>query len=93
MKTIPKILNGKYYSIQKNEDGNIEAMCNNCDEVKKGNISSTGNFRTHIKKKHPSLLSQLDEYLNDINSQEKTKKLRQPMLNELNNSNDNVSFF
>lgn len=65
MKQYPKIFDGKYYEIQKDVDGCIEAVCTTCKEVKKGNYLSTGNFFSHYKLKHHSKLQELKAYTKD----------------------------
>lgn len=61
----PKILNGTYFEIESSVgvDGNLLAKCTICNEVKKGNISSTGNFLKHFQTKHPLRLAELKLYL------------------------------
>lgn len=63
-KKIPKILDGTFYTLDAEIglDGKISAKCNECKEIRKGNISSTGNFKSHYKK-HPERLAKLEEYL------------------------------
>lgn len=63
-KRIPKILDGTFYTLDCDvgSDGKISAKCNECNEIRKGNISSTGNFKSHYKK-HPERLLKLEEYL------------------------------
>lgn len=39
------------------------AKCMHCDEIKKGDISSTGNFKSHYKLKHSKQVKALEEYL------------------------------
>lgn len=66
-KLIPKIFNGKFYVVQNESNGNIKAKCTVCGDVRKGNISSTGNFISHYKTKHSSKLNELKEYLKSEN--------------------------
>lgn len=40
---------------------NISAKCNKCSEIIKGNTTSTGNFRLHVKKDHPALNAELNK--------------------------------
>lgn len=60
---MPKILDGTFYTFIKDVDGVIYARCNECDEVKKGAISSTGNYKTHYKSRHKSKFPDLEAYL------------------------------
>lgn len=64
-KKIPKILDGKFYTITANNDGKIDAKCNECGEIKKGHLGSTGNFKSHYKK-HKNRIDDLDKYLKEV---------------------------
>lgn len=59
---IPKILDGRFYTIVSNVDGNIEAKCEECGEIRKGNLGSTGNFKSHYKK-HKQRAEEVEKYL------------------------------
>lgn len=93
-KSIPKILDGRYYAIEKNEEGKIEAKYTTCNQMKKGNISSTGNFIAHFKSKHPAAFKELDEYLKNTRAEDGKNCLRQTFLTDINNpiSNGMVCF-
>lgn len=69
-KKTPKIFDGRFYVIEKLSEGNIEAVCKTCGEVRKGNEASTGNFISHYKIKHSELLKELKEHTKS----EKAKK-------------------
>lgn len=58
----PKILDGIFYTVVSNNDGNIEAKCEECGQIKKGNVSSTGNFKSHYKK-YKEKFDELEKYL------------------------------
>lgn len=60
---IPLILDGKYFSIESNIDGNIIARCTECNEQKKGSLTSTGNFKSHFRMKHLEILPTVEAYL------------------------------
>lgn len=49
---------------------NVEARCVTCTDVKKGNISSTGNFFKHYETKHPLKLKEMKVYtkIKDVNT-------------------------
>lgn len=64
---IPRILDGRYFLIQSNIDGKVSAKCQTCGEIRKGNISSTGNFKSHYKTHLPEL-KELEEYLKQENN-------------------------
>lgn len=60
---IPKIFDGKFFEIVSIDDQErVEAKCMECLEIKKGNVKSTGNFKTHYKK-HTTRLAELESYL------------------------------
>lgn len=61
-KKIPKILDGVYYVIESCDNEKISAKCQQCGDIRKGSLTSTGNFKSHYKK-HPKELKQLEEYL------------------------------
>lgn len=79
-KRIPKIFDGKYYSVKSDIEGNIEAICTACEEVKRGNYLSTGNFISHYKLKHHDQLQNLKEYTKET---VKRRESDQPTLNEV----------
>ncbi|KAH8278538.1 hypothetical protein KR018_004716 [Drosophila ironensis] len=57
--TLPKILDGKFYkNIQPNQKtpGAIQATCTSCFGLISGTTKSTGNFLSHIKRRHKDLL-------------------------------------
>lgn len=64
IKATPKILDGKYFSIQSyvtNE--NIKAICAICNVVRSGSIIGTGNFTRHYKQNHPEKLLEMFEHI------------------------------
>lgn len=63
-KKYPKILDGKYFEINGDVDakGNVKVKCTTCNDVKSGNISSTGNFFKHYEKKHALILNDVKHY-------------------------------
>lgn len=62
---IPRILDGKFFSIISNVEGKLEARCTECGVPKKGLITTTGNFKTHYKLSHPIVYQKLNEYLKE----------------------------
>ncbi|XP_068152129.1 uncharacterized protein pre-mod(mdg4)-E [Drosophila tropicalis] len=57
--SLPKILDGKFYkNIQPNQKtpGAIQATCTTCFGLISGTTKSTGNFLSHIKRRHKELL-------------------------------------
>lgn len=62
---IPRLLQSNYFTIESNVNGKVIVKCLTCGEVRKGDISSTGNFLSHIKRKHPTLMPNVTAFLND----------------------------
>lgn len=82
-KKAPRIFDGKFFIIEAQDDktGNVEAKCTACNESKKGNVASTGNFLSHYKKKHSSQLEELKQYIKS--GKLPATPLRQPILEEV----------
>lgn len=66
-------MDGTFFTIEQNENGKIMAKCMECQEVKKGNIFSTGNFINHYKSKHSSRVKSLEAYLKKIEPHDATE--------------------
>lgn len=66
---IPRLLDGTFYEILKHEGDQVEAMCTNCQSVRKGNIKSTGNFFSHYRSKHESIMSKVRAYIDQKETQ------------------------
>lgn len=81
-KKYPKILDGKYYKVQNDTDGNIEAICTICEEMRKGSIYSTGNFLSHYRNRHQSMIQDLKEHTKP-DTVKKKPSLNQPTLAEV----------
>lgn len=80
-----KILDGTFFTIIKTTGDAIEASCCECNELKKGNLYSTGNFISHYKSKHAARLDELKNYskkTDKSDEQKNTKKDRQPSISE-----------
>lgn len=90
-KKTPKILDGKYFEIVSSVDvdGNLTAKCTICDEEKKGNIASTGNFLKHFNLKHPLRLNELKLYTRK-NVGEKEQKQQQLKIPDVIDATDAV---
>lgn len=62
---MPKLLDGKFYKdVQPNRKtfGGIQATCTTCLGVISGTTKSTGNFLSHIKRRHREILSSCQMY-------------------------------
>lgn len=75
-----RVLDGKFYAILSENGTKIEAKCMQCLQVKKGDISSTGNFILHYKNKHPTEYLSLDSHVKFRNQCH-----QQPQINQLYN--------
>lgn len=60
--SIPRLLDGKYFSITKREKFKVDAMCTICGRPRKGDIRSTGNFMDHFKNAHAHLVKEVEDY-------------------------------
>lgn len=58
----PRLLDGKYFKIEKREGNKVEAICVTCGITRKGDVTSTGNFMEHMKKSHPTLVQSVEKY-------------------------------
>lgn len=93
VKKVPKIFDGTYFTITSQSDEQIDARCSVCEEVKKGKTTSTGNFLTHYKLKHPNQFEKLKEYLKKSHNgaeMNESKAAKQPPITEaLQNTSTN----
>lgn len=64
-KKVPKVLDGTYYTIESNIDGKIDAKCTECGKILKGDLGSTGNYKSHYLRLHKAAFKQLEEYLTE----------------------------
>lgn len=80
-KKIPKMLDGTFYELFGDVDanGNLNGKCTICNDIRKGNISSTGNFIKHYELKHPLRLNDLKLH---SKMKKDTKQLDQPTINK-----------
>lgn len=63
-KKVPRLLNGKYFEIVESSGRNISVKClvPNCHKIRKGTLTSTGNYMDHIKIDHPEILEEVELY-------------------------------
>ncbi|XP_046749836.1 uncharacterized protein LOC124413353 [Diprion similis] len=66
-RTIPIVLDGKFFKIIKQKDENVQAECTQCKRTIKGRFGATTNFLNHLKVKGHSI----EEYLKYKSTQEK----------------------
>ncbi|XP_063979279.1 uncharacterized protein LOC135163619 isoform X2 [Diachasmimorpha longicaudata] len=56
---LPAILDGEYFSVIRIDDSNVTVRCLQCQKLLNGNLKSTGNFLSHIKRVHPILIEKI----------------------------------
>lgn len=90
-KLLPKILDGNFFSVTKRtEDGKVETVCNQCGKIRKGSVTSTGNFISHYRTSHSEQMKDLEAYLKgspQSNEADNNKRPpRQTLLTDINPS-------
>lgn len=61
--SLPKIFDGKYFVVQKIDSEKITASCKLCGCMRNGSIKSSGNFLSHLKRKHTEIYTDCKEYI------------------------------
>ncbi|XP_011877795.1 PREDICTED: uncharacterized protein LOC105567495 isoform X2 [Vollenhovia emeryi] len=56
---LPALLDGEYFTVTRVEDTNVTVRCQQCKKQLNGNLKSTGNFLSHVKRLHPNLMSRI----------------------------------
>ncbi|XP_039312332.1 uncharacterized protein LOC105207515 [Solenopsis invicta] len=56
---LPALLDGEYFAVTRVEDTNVTVRCQQCKKQLNGNLKSTGNFLSHVKRLHPTLMSKI----------------------------------
>ncbi|EFN84099.1 Protein stand still [Harpegnathos saltator] len=56
---LPAILDGEHFTVTKVENSNVTVRCSYCHRCLNGNLKSTGNFLSHIKRVHPLLVDKI----------------------------------
>ncbi|XP_051168801.1 uncharacterized protein LOC127286420 [Leptopilina boulardi] len=56
---LPAILDGEFFSVIRLEDTNVTVRCLQCQKLLNGNLKSTGNFLSHIKRVHPFMVDKI----------------------------------
>ncbi|XP_076243623.1 uncharacterized protein LOC143184914 [Calliopsis andreniformis] len=56
---LPAILDGEFFSVIRVEDSNVTVRCLQCHKHLNGNLKSTGNFLSHIKRVHPLMMDKI----------------------------------
>ncbi|XP_017475179.1 PREDICTED: modifier of mdg4 isoform X1 [Rhagoletis zephyria] len=86
--TLPKILDGKFYrDVQPNLKtvGGIQATCTTCLGTISGTTKSTGNFLSHIKRRHKDIIATCQMYCRT-----KVQNLNAVLSNTYNDDSDNI---
>ncbi|KAF7392952.1 hypothetical protein HZH66_008785 [Vespula vulgaris] len=56
---LPAILDGEFFTVIRVEDTNVTVRCLQCQKLLNGNLKSTGNFLSHIKRLHPLMIEKI----------------------------------
>ncbi|XP_043288534.1 uncharacterized protein [Venturia canescens] len=56
---LPALLDGEFFSVVRVEDTNVTVQCLQCKKLLNGNLKSTGNFLSHIKRVHPFMIERI----------------------------------
>ncbi|KAK2580925.1 hypothetical protein KPH14_005993 [Odynerus spinipes] len=56
---LPAILDGEFFTVIRVEDTNVTVRCLQCQKLLNGNLKSTGNFLSHIKRVHPFMVEKI----------------------------------
>ncbi|CAD6241312.1 GSCOCG00002638001-RA-CDS [Cotesia congregata] len=56
---LPAILDGEFFSVVRVDDTNVTVRCQQCNKLLNGNLKSTGNFLSHIKRVHPTIIDKI----------------------------------
>ncbi|XP_012286090.1 uncharacterized protein LOC105702810 [Orussus abietinus] len=56
---LPAILDGEFFTVIRIEGTNVTVRCLQCQKLLNGNLKSTGNFLSHIKRVHPFMIDKI----------------------------------
>lgn len=79
----PKLLDGKYFDVEKSDGTRVDAVCSTCGKITKGDAKSTGNFMEHYRKHHSSMVKEVEEYRKQKQSTVLKNPLKQTTLHEI----------
>lgn len=90
-KTVPRLLDGKYFNIIETNSNSttmvtkVVAACVICGVQRRGELSSTTNFMEHIRKSHPELVKQVEDYRSrrSNTAEDKETKKQQKTIKEM----------
>lgn len=81
--SLPRLLDGKYFEVLNSDwpsSQRIEARCQTCAKIRKGDIRSTGNFMDHYRSCHPTLAVAVEKYRKQKDSSDSSPFLKQTTL-------------
>ncbi|KAF7996482.1 hypothetical protein HCN44_002114 [Aphidius gifuensis] len=56
---LPAVLDGEFFSVIRVDDTNVTVKCHQCQKLLNGNLKSTGNFLSHLKRLHPMVMDKI----------------------------------
>ncbi|XP_048515184.1 uncharacterized protein LOC105684733 isoform X2 [Athalia rosae] len=56
---LPAILDGEFFTVIRVQETNVTVRCLQCQKLLNGNLKSTGNFLSHVKRVHPFLIEKI----------------------------------
>ena len=61
---VPAILDGRFFTVHSVSGEKVVAKCNKCNPAKpiSGSYAATSNFLLHLKRVHPSLIHEFENY-------------------------------
>lgn len=60
--SIPRLLDGKHFSIKERNKYKVDAICMTCGRICKGDVRSTGNFMDHYTSAHEELVKKVKDH-------------------------------
>jgi uncharacterized short protein YbdD (DUF466 family) len=75
---IPAILKGKYFIIESRKGDKVLARCVNCASSKSiaGSLTANSNFVTHLKRSHPRLVKEYNQYKDECSRARASKLVK-----------------
>ncbi|XP_034943344.1 uncharacterized protein [Chelonus insularis] len=56
---LPALLDGEFFCVVRIDDSNVTVRCLQCQKLLNGNLKSTGNFLSHLKRVHPMMIEKI----------------------------------
>lgn len=70
---VPAILDGTYFRIISEKNGDIKAKCMMCSKTYNGTLRATSNFLKHLKQQHPTLVAKYEQHKISMSKVVRTK--------------------